>query len=40
VSELDFDFHAYADKHFKRLADTSEDDRFKGWLKEAGGRSP
>jgi thiamine kinase-like enzyme len=40
VSELDFDFGAYADKHFRRLAETTEDERFKGWLKEAGGRSP
>jgi thiamine kinase-like enzyme len=40
VSELDFDFDAYADKHFKRLAETSEGKRFRGWLKEAGGRSP
>jgi thiamine kinase-like enzyme len=40
VSDLDFDFDAYADKHFTRMAATSEDERFKGWLKEAGGRSP
>ena len=40
VSDLDFDFGAYAEKHFKRMADTSEDERFRGWLKEAGGRSP
>jgi thiamine kinase-like enzyme len=40
VSELDFDFGAYADKHFRRLAETSGDKRFRGWLKEAGGRSP
>jgi thiamine kinase-like enzyme len=40
VSDLDFDFDAYADKHFRRLAETSEDERFRGWLKEAGGRSP
>jgi thiamine kinase-like enzyme len=40
VSELDFDFDAYADKHFTRLAETSEDERFRRWLKEAGGRSP
>jgi thiamine kinase-like enzyme len=40
VSELDFDFVAYADKHFKRMAETSADERFKSWLKEAGGRSP
>ncbi len=39
VSELDFDFGAYADKHFRRLRETSEDERFRGWLKEAGGRS-
>ena len=39
VSELDFDFQAYADKHFRRLTDTSGDERFRGWLKEAGGRS-
>jgi thiamine kinase-like enzyme len=40
VSDLDFDFEGYADKHFKRMAETSEDERFRGWLKEAGGRSP
>jgi thiamine kinase-like enzyme len=40
VSDLEFDFEAYADKHFRRMAETSEDERFKGWLKEAGGRSP
>jgi thiamine kinase-like enzyme len=40
VSDLDFDFEAYADKHFRRMAETSEDERFRDWLKEAGGRSP
>lgn len=40
VSELDFDFGGYADKHFRRLAETSGDERFRGWVKEAGGRSP
>jgi thiamine kinase-like enzyme len=40
VSDLEFDFGAYADKHFKRMAETSEDERFRRWLKEAGGRSP
>jgi thiamine kinase-like enzyme len=39
VSELDFDFQGYADKHFRRLAETSADERFRGWVKEAGGRS-
>ena len=40
VSDLDFDFGGYADKHFRRLAETSGDARFRGWVKEAGGRSP
>ena len=40
VSELDFDFDGYADKHFRRMAETTEDERFRGWLKGAGGRSP
>jgi thiamine kinase-like enzyme len=39
VSDLDFDFAAYADKHFARLAETSADERFRGWVKKAGGRS-
>ena len=39
VSQLDFDFEGYADKHFGRLRETSGDERFKGWIKEAGGRS-
>jgi thiamine kinase-like enzyme len=37
VSELDFDFHAYAGKHFERLAETRSDPRFRTWLEEAGG---
>jgi thiamine kinase-like enzyme len=37
VSELDFDFGEYADKHFTRLTDTGEDPRFRTWLEEAGG---
>jgi thiamine kinase-like enzyme len=40
VSELDFDFHGYAEKHFTRLAEATADERFPGWLKQAGGRSP
>jgi thiamine kinase-like enzyme len=39
VSDLDFDFGGYADKHFKRLAEITGDERFRGWVKEAGGRS-
>ena len=40
VSELGFDFHGYADKHFKRVAEAIADQRFRRWIKEAGGRSP
>jgi thiamine kinase-like enzyme len=36
VSELDFDFPAYADKHFQRLTATGGDPRFRTWLQEAG----
>jgi thiamine kinase-like enzyme len=39
VSELDFDFRAYADKHLGRVVVTMEDERFRRWIKEAGGRS-
>ena len=37
VSELDFDFTEYADKHFKRLTETGADPRFRTWLDEARG---
>jgi thiamine kinase-like enzyme len=37
VSELDFDFPGYADKHFQRLTATGGDPRFRTWLEEAGG---
>ena len=37
VSELDFDFAAYADRHFARLLGTAADKRFAGWLEEARG---
>jgi thiamine kinase-like enzyme len=40
VSDLDFDFDAYADKHFRRVTEAMEDERFRRWIKEAGGRSP
>ncbi len=32
ISELDFDFVAYADEHFERLRETADDPRFDGWL--------
>ena len=37
VSELDFDFAGYADKHFERLTETGADPRFGTWLEEARG---
>jgi thiamine kinase-like enzyme len=37
VSELDFDFPGYADKHFQRLTETGGDSRFRTWLEAAGG---
>jgi hypothetical protein len=37
VSELDFDFPGYADKHFDRLTRTGGDPRFRTWLEEARG---
>ena len=37
VSELDFDFPAYAAKHFERLGATSGDPRFPTWLEDARG---
>jgi thiamine kinase-like enzyme len=35
VSELDFDFRDYAQKHFDRLEKARTDPRFKGWIGEA-----
>ena len=35
VSELDFDFTGYADKHFERLRTQAADRRFERWLDEA-----
>ncbi len=32
ISELDFDFAEYADKHFDRLADAAGDPRFEEWI--------
>jgi thiamine kinase-like enzyme len=37
VSDLDFDFADYADRHFDRLSETWSDPRFKQWLDEADG---
>ncbi len=34
LSSLDFDFSAYADKHFARMTQNFNDPRFAGWLKE------
>jgi thiamine kinase-like enzyme len=35
VSELDFDFREYAQKHFDRLKQARSDPRFAGWIEEA-----
>jgi hypothetical protein len=37
VSDLDFDFAEYADKHFVRLRETAADPRFADWLRDARG---
>ena len=37
ISELDFDFQAYAGKHFDRLLTFAGDPRFDDWLQQAGG---
>jgi thiamine kinase-like enzyme len=35
ISELDFDFSAYAGKHFDRLLSGAADPRYRGWLEQA-----
>ena len=35
ISELDFDFAAYAEKHLVRLRASTSDPRFEGWLRDA-----
>jgi thiamine kinase-like enzyme len=35
ISELEFDFAGYADKHFGRLAAAARDPRFEDWLRNA-----
>ena len=35
IADLEFDFNAYADKHFERLQRAAEDPRLKGWLNAA-----
>ena len=35
ISELDFDFAAYAKKHFDRLSAAAEDQQFEEWLSAA-----
>jgi thiamine kinase-like enzyme len=36
ISKLDFDFRAYADKHFERLTENALNPNWEGWLKEFG----
>jgi thiamine kinase-like enzyme len=35
ISDLDFDFTAYAEKHFARLRASTADPRFESWLRDA-----
>jgi thiamine kinase-like enzyme len=35
ISDLDFDFAEYADRHFRRLRATTADPRFERWLRDA-----
>jgi thiamine kinase-like enzyme len=35
ISDLDFDFAGYADKHLRRLLATTADPRFESWLRDA-----
>jgi thiamine kinase-like enzyme len=35
VSDVEFDFRAYAERHFRRLEETSADERFRDWIKDA-----
>ena len=35
LSELDFDFHGYAAKHFERMLETAGHRDFETWLSEA-----
>jgi len=37
ISDLDFDFAAYAAKHFERLAAAEAGPRFDAWIEDAGG---
>ena len=37
ISELDFDFAAYAGKHFDRLLTAAGDPRYDDWLRQAAG---
>ena len=34
ISELDFDFAGYSEKHFERLREQAADPRFRRWLEE------
>jgi thiamine kinase-like enzyme len=35
ISDLEFDFSGYADRHLRRLQATTADPRFEGWLRDA-----
>jgi thiamine kinase-like enzyme len=38
ISQLDFDFRGYAERHFARMATHLDDPRFETWLRQAIGR--
>jgi hypothetical protein len=40
ISELDFDFHRYAEKHFERLTSNLEDPNWDEWLAIIRGQTP
>lgn len=37
LSDLDFDYAGYADKHFARCREQVEDERYRSWLRDAAG---
>jgi hypothetical protein len=38
VSRIEFDYAAYAAKHFARLQESAADPRYPVWLRQAGAR--
>ena len=38
ISKIEFDYAAYAARHFARLQESASDIRYPSWLRHAGGR--